>query len=121
MAMVLLEAARRVLTRAAATASGGAPMEELLGDRCASERQPRRPRARLCPGRYGEHRRFRDWVGRASVGLGGFARGVGRRGERWVGFSRWWRLAVARGPTRAYWCGFAPIHCVGVNLMNKST
>ena len=45
MAMVVLEAARRVLTRAAAAASGGAPTEELLGDRCASERQPRRPRA----------------------------------------------------------------------------
>ena len=45
MAMVVLEAARRVLTCAAAAASGGAPTEELLGDRCASERQPRRPRA----------------------------------------------------------------------------
>ena len=44
MAMVVLEAARRVLTRAAAAASGGAPREELLGDRCASQRQPRRRR-----------------------------------------------------------------------------
>ena len=45
MAMVVLEAARRVLTRAAAAASCLDPMEELPGDRCASERQPRRPRA----------------------------------------------------------------------------
>ena len=44
MAMVVLEAARRVLTRAAAAASCLDPMEELLGDRCASERQPRRRR-----------------------------------------------------------------------------
>jgi hypothetical protein len=44
MAMVVLEAARRVLTCAAAAASGGAPTEELRGNRCASERQPRRPR-----------------------------------------------------------------------------
>ena len=45
MAMVVLEAARRVLTRAAAAASCLDPMEDLRGDRCASDRQPRRPRA----------------------------------------------------------------------------
>ena len=35
MAMVMLKAARRVLTRAAAAASCLDPREDLLGDRCA--------------------------------------------------------------------------------------
>ena len=48
MAMVLLGQplwCRRVFMCAAATASGGGPTEELLGNRCALARQPRRRRA----------------------------------------------------------------------------